>query len=135
MAGLGNGKVSQFHSAVAGEYCSKHCVIHIIHKAVVGLRWEAFLDEALQKAICCKSVQNQAQKAVGLKSQGLPFAESSLSIALTFSADEPAGSNSDASQASTTDLATSGTDNARPHGNYLRIVGLRRPFGGIRVMG
>jgi hypothetical protein len=27
-----------------------------------------------------------------------------------------------------------GTNNARPHGNYLRIVGLRPPFGGIRVM-
>jgi hypothetical protein len=49
MAGLGNGKVSQFHSAVAGEHCSKHCLIHIINITVAGISRRAFLDEALQK--------------------------------------------------------------------------------------
>ena len=52
--------------------------------------------------------QLQNHKLLIQHPEGLRFTTPSLSMALTFSADEPAGSNSDASQTSTMDLATSG---------------------------
>jgi hypothetical protein len=71
--------------------------------------------------------QLQNHKLLIQHPEGLRFTTSSLSMALTFSADEPAGSNSDASRNVDDGLSHFGTDCARPHGNYLRIVGLGRP--------